>query len=110
MAERWPQAWTDLPTLKGNPAFQQYVDTYNQLAAKFPGGDSDLTQKQAEYQAQAKQMLSAAQSDPAYQAKMSKWKDDAAAGPGGWQAPADTTARSATAQPGRGPQSAHGSL
>ncbi len=73
------EAWTDLPTLKGNPAFRHYADTYDQVAAKYPGGDSDFAQKEAEYKAQAKQMLNAALKEPAYQAKMSKWKEAVAA-------------------------------
>ncbi len=73
------EAWTDLATLKGNPAFQDYVDAFEKVAAKYPGGDSDFAQKEAEYKVQAKQMLDAAQKDPAYQAKMSKWKDEVAA-------------------------------
>ena len=72
------EAWTDLPTLKGNPAFQSYVDSFEKVAAKYPGGDSDFVQKEAEYKVQAKQMLDAAQKDPDYQAKMSKWKVEAA--------------------------------
>ena len=73
------EAWTDLPTLKGNPAFRRYADTYDQVAAKYPGGDSDFAQKEAEYKVQAKQMLDAALKEPAYQAKMGKWKEDVAA-------------------------------
>jgi sialate O-acetylesterase len=72
------EAWTDLPTLRGNPALQTYADAFDKVSAKYPGGDSDFAQKEAEYQAQAKQLLLAAQSDPAYEAKMSKWKDDVA--------------------------------
>ena len=73
------EAWTDLATLKGNPALRRYADAYDQVAAKYPGGDPDFAQKEAEYKVQAKQMLDAALKEPAYQAKMAKWKEDVAA-------------------------------
>jgi sialate O-acetylesterase len=73
------EAWTDLPTLKSDPALQPYADAFEKVAAKYPGGDAEFAQKEAEYKAQAKQLLEAAQKDPEYQAKMSKWKEDAAA-------------------------------
>ena len=73
------EAWTDLATLKAQPELQHFANEFEKAAAKYPGGDAEFIPKQAAYDADAKKMLAESKIDPAFQAKESEWKKQAAA-------------------------------
>ena len=67
------QEWTDLPTLRTDPALRHYADAFDKIAAQYPGGEAEHDAKTAAYTAAMKEWKAATDADASYQAALKEY-------------------------------------